>query len=222
MRLLETWAGGAIALLILGGAALADVTVSQSEQPTSDVGPEITALLGQEREARQALPEGRLQAVAQTQTRPTAQPVLIRYEAGWVAAQKPAVARNAEWRCLAEALYFEARGETLRGQFAVAEVILNRVDNGSYPNSICGVVNQGASSPGCQFSYACDGKPEVINEAAAFERSGKIAAIMLSGAPRGLTMGATHFHTAQVNPGWASRLPRTVSIGAHRFYRQAG
>lgn len=216
MRLLSSLAGGAFALLV-GGAALADVTVSQSNEPTDEVGPQISALLGQEREARAALPQTRA-AEAPEKTRE--KPVLIKYDAKWVAAQAPQVAENAEWRCLAEALYFEARGETVRGQFAVAEVILNRVDSPSYPRTICGVVNQGASGPGCQFSYACDGKPEVITEDRAFDRVGKIAAIMLAGAPRGLTSGATHFHTNAVNPRWASRLPRTATIGAHLFYRQ--
>lgn len=225
MRLLECWAGGAFALLVLGGAALADVTVSQSNAPQAEVGPEISALLGEERDARAALPDGHLRAAAEGAQRKavkTAQPVLIRYDAAWVSSQEPNVAQDAEWRCLAEALYFEARGETVRGQFAVAEVILNRVDSRAYPQSVCGVVNQGASSTVCQFSYVCDGKPETITEDRAFSRAGKIAAIMLSGAPRGLTMGATHFHTAQVNPGWASRLPRTATIGAHLFYRQNG
>lgn len=219
MRLLECWAGGAIALLVLGSAALADVTVSQSNEPTQDVGTEISTLLGQERSAFAALPETKRQAATEVAA---TRPVLIRYEAGWVSAQEPAVADASELQCLSEALYFEARGETLKGQFAVAEVILNRVDSPSYPRTVCGVVNQGSSGKGCQFSYACDGKPEVITEARAFERAEKIAAIMLSGAPRGLTMGATHFHTAQVRPGWAHRLPRTATIGAHLFYRQAG
>ena len=70
---------------------------------------------------------------------------------------------GAEWACLTEALYFEARGETLKGQLAVAEVILNRVDNRKYPDSICGVITQGASKRHkCQFSFKCDGRPEKI------------------------------------------------------------
>lgn len=217
MRLLMCWASSAFALLV-GGAALADVTVSQSNAPTEEVGPQISALLGQERDARAALHD--VAAPEQAKDAPPARPVLIKYDAKWVSAQSPDVARNEEWRCLAEALYFEARGETVRGQFAVAEVILNRVDSPSYPRTICGVVKQGASGPGCQFSYACDGKPETITETRAFTRAGEIAAIMLAGAPRGLTSGATHFHTNAVNPHWASRLPRTATIGAHLFYRQ--
>ena len=79
------------------------------------------------------------------------------------------------------------------------------------------MVNQGG-----QFSYTFDGRPDTIRERAAFQLSGKIAALMLAGAPRKLTQGATHFHTRSVRPGWAHRFPRTAVIGAHLFYRQPG
>ena len=130
--------------------------------------------------------------------------------------------RSEEWRCLAEALYFEARGESLAGQVAVAEVILNRVDDRAYPGSVCGVVRQGHDSEGpCQFSFYCDGKPEHVNNRPLFERIGKIAWVMLGGKPRILTGKATHFHAAWVQPGWASRMVRTAQIGEHIFYRPA-
>ena len=125
--------------------------------------------------------------------------------------------------CLAEALYFEARGERIRGQFAVAEVILNRVDSPRYPNSVCGVVNQGTGARfRCQFTYTCDGQEEVIREQRAYDRVAKIAKIMLEGGDRILTAGATHYHTNAVNPRWARRFPRTATIGTHHFYRQPG
>lgn len=128
--------------------------------------------------------------------------------------------RSEEWRCLAEALYFEARGESPLGQVAVAEVILNRVDDGGYPGSVCGVVRQGHDSEGpCQFSFYCDGKPEHIGNREVFERVGKIAWLMLEGKPRILTGKATHFHAASVNPSWARRMVRTAQIGDHIFYR---
>ncbi|QIE57741.1 cell wall hydrolase [Pikeienuella piscinae] len=125
-------------------------------------------------------------------------------------------------QCLTEAIYFEARGESTRGQFAVAEVVLNRVDSHKYPNSVCGVVTQGAGKGkrhGCQFSYACDGKKERVVNRAAFVKAAKIAKVLLSGRPRVLTAGATHFHTTNVRPGWSKRLTRTVRIGEHVFYR---
>lgn len=146
----------------------------------------------------------------------------VRYDGGWLA-ELPAAEGDREWRCLAEAVYFEARGETIQGQFAVAEVILNRVDSRRYPDTICGVVRQGASRMNaCQFSYVCDGRPEVVAERRAFLRAGKIARLMLDGAPRALTGGATHFHTRQVKPRWSKRFLRTASIGEHLFYRRTG
>ncbi|WP_135501829.1 cell wall hydrolase [Roseovarius aestuariivivens] len=143
----------------------------------------------------------------------------LEYSRDWLARQnvKPG---GKEWRCLAEALYFEARGESVKGQFAVAEVILNRVDSAEYPDTVCGVINQGTGRKyQCQFTYTCDGYKEVISEPRAYKRVGKVAAIMLSDAPRDLTDGATHYHTKAVNPRWARKFPRTATIGVHHFYR---
>ncbi|MEM6440175.1 MAG: cell wall hydrolase [Pseudomonadota bacterium] len=128
---------------------------------------------------------------------------------------------GAEWKCLTEALYFEARGEPLPGQVAVAEVILNRVDRSDYPDTICGVVNQGAGGRlhRCQFSYNCDGKPETFTETEALKRVGQVARKMIDGMPRGLTGGASHYHTDAVNPRWARRFEKTAVIGDHLFYR---
>ena len=137
----------------------------------------------------------------------------------WLMAQ-PAPEGDAEWQCLTEALYFEARGESLDGQIAVAEVILNRADSPLYPRTVCGVVKQRGSG-GCQFSYVCSGKKK-LREKAAADLAGRIARAMLDGAPRVLTDGATHFHTRGVKPGWSKRFSRTASIGSHLFYRQPG
>lgn len=127
---------------------------------------------------------------------------------------------DAEWSCLRKAIYFEARGEPLAGQVAVAEVILNRVDSPNYPDTVCGVVRQGKERrTGCQFSFMCDGKPETLRDADAAARAGAIAHLMLEGRPRMLTGNATHFHTRSVSPSWSRRLVRTTRIGAHIFYR---
>ncbi len=127
---------------------------------------------------------------------------------------------DSEWRCLAEAIYFEARGESTAGQVAVAEVVLNRVDDPRYPPSICGVTHQGAERlNACQFSYECDGKPEVISNTAAFSKAGKIAHLLLSGRPRMLVGNATHYHAKRVRPAWSRRLERVTEIGDHVFYR---
>ena len=131
---------------------------------------------------------------------------------------------DAQWACLTEALYFEARGETLAGQVAVAEVILNRVDRPDYPNTVCKVVRQGASGAryACQFSYNCDGKSDAMTERGAYRHVGKVARAMLDGRARTLTDGATHYHADHVRPRWAKRFPRTAEIGEHIFYRAPG
>ena len=124
--------------------------------------------------------------------------------------------------CLATAIYHEARGESIRGQFAVAEVILNRVESGKFPDAICGVVYQGAQSGrigGCQFSFACDGNSEAMPNRRAAAVARRIAQVMSDGGHRALTKGALYFHTYAVNPGWASRFTQTTHIGAHLFYR---
>ena len=124
-----------------------------------------------------------------------------------------------QWHCFAQALYFEARGERIKGQFAVAEVILNRMDSKDFPNSICGVVNQGGLRlHKCQFSFMCDGQYEIVRDRKAFNLAGKIAKIMMRGAPRELTTGATFYHSANVSPRWSKEFRKTASIGRHYFY----
>ena len=123
-------------------------------------------------------------------------------------------------KCLAEAIYFEARGEDLAGQAAVAEVILNRVASKSFPNTVCKVINQGSSRKfKCQFSYMCDGKSEKIYDRNSYERIVKLSWIMIMGSARVLTNGATYYHTSEVSPVWAKSLKKTNVIGRHIFYR---
>ena len=148
----------------------------------------------------------------------TGRPTRVRHDRAWIDRQ-PAAVGDDDWRCLAEALYFEARGESVAGQFAVAEVILNRRDMEGYPDTVCGVVRQGGRK-GCQFSFVCDGRSNRIGERDAFARAGKIARLMLDGAPRELTEGATHFHTVSVRPSWSRGFAQTARIGTHLFYRQ--
>ncbi|WP_322889585.1 MULTISPECIES: cell wall hydrolase [unclassified Yoonia] len=200
-------------LTLVAGAAVAE----------SDMASRLASVLGDERAALAVVPDARM---AQLTSLPPAsergiptQPVVI-YDTDFLDAL-PVASGDAQWQCLAEALYFEARGESVRGQFAVGEVILNRVDSASYPQSLCGVVTQGTGRKyACQFSYNCDGNANVIREQDAWERVGKIAAILLDGTSRDLTGGATHFHTHAVNPSWSRRFTRTATIGAHLFYRE--
>lgn len=143
-----------------------------------------------------------------------------RYSQGWLD-DLPAVKGGQQWQCLTEALYFEARGETVKGQFAVAEVIMNRAESSRFPGSVCGVVKQGAGGRKnmCQFSYACDGLPETMSETEAVERAGKIARIIVDGGPRPLTKGATYYHAKWVSPRWSRKFARTATIGVHHFYK---
>ena len=127
---------------------------------------------------------------------------------------------NLQWKCLAEALYFEARGEPVEGQFAVAEVILNRVDSPKFPNSICKVVNQGTGRKhACQFSYTCDGKFERIANMAVYNQLVVIARAMIDNSMRQLSGGATYYHNTSVQPSWARRFEHTATIGIHKFYK---
>ncbi len=143
----------------------------------------------------------------------------LEFSKSWVDAQ-PKARGGDELQCLAEALYFEARGETVKGQFAVAEVILNRVQSDRFPSSACGVINQGTGKKyQCQFTYTCDGHKEVISEPRAYERVSKVARAALDGVAPELTEGATHYHTTAVNPRWSRVYTKTAAIGVHVFYR---
>jgi spore germination cell wall hydrolase CwlJ-like protein len=117
--------------------------------------------------------------------------------------------------CLASAVYFEARGESLEGQLAVAEVVLNRVRSGLFPATICGVVRQPA-----QFSFVRRGHiPRVDRDAPAWRRAVAIARIAQSGeAPRQVPADALWYHARSVHPGWCDRLDQTARIGLHVFY----
>ena len=135
-------------------------------------------------------------------------------------AAQPKPRGQANWQCLAEAIYFEARSEPKNGQRAVAEVILNRVESRRFPNSVCRVVNQGADRRHrCQFSYNCDGVPEYISEPRAYKKAVDLAKEMLSASTRPLTKGATHYHATYVRPAWSRQMTRTARFGSHLFYR---
>ena len=143
----------------------------------------------------------------------------LKFSRNWIDAQ-PKASGSEQWRCLAEALYFEARGETVKGQFAVGEVIMNRVKSKRFPGSLCGVIHQGTGKKyQCQFTYTCDGHKEVIAEPRAYERVGKVARLLIDGQVPNLTDGATHYHTTAVRPRWSRVYTKTARIGVHLFYR---
>ncbi|MCT8972509.1 cell wall hydrolase [Microbaculum marinisediminis] len=126
-----------------------------------------------------------------------------------------------ERRCLATAIYFEARGEPASGQRAVAQVVLNRVSDRRYPATVCDVVFQNQERQNrCQFSFACDGRPEDIGDQRAWRRAMLLAGEALMGRYFDGAIGAaTHYHATSVEPTWSRHLYRIARIGAHVFYQ---
>jgi len=126
-----------------------------------------------------------------------------------------------EQRCLAEAVYFEARSEPAAGQAAVAQVVLNRVKSGLYPATVCGVVYQNRHRHNaCQFSFACEGKRLVTNETVAWRQAVQIARAVYEGQTYVAEVGgATHYHADYVRPRWARKLKKNDVIGRHIFYQ---
>ncbi len=123
-------------------------------------------------------------------------------------------------KCLAQAVYFEARSEPLEGQLAVAQVVLNRVRDARYPSTVCHVVFQNEHWRNrCQFSFACDGRSDNPKEARAWRRAQKIAFIAATGRWNDLTEAATHYHADYVNPYWKVAFNQTAQYGRHVFYR---
>ena len=147
-----------------------------------------------------------------------------------------------ELYCLAQNIYFEAKSEPLAGQYAVADVVLNRVNDTRYPDTICKVVREGpikeswktrqhADLPDseriyhpiknrCQFSWYCDGKADTIRDNDAWRTAQIIAyKIVHTDKMRGITEGATHYHADYVSPKWANKIQLVGSISTHIFYR---
>ncbi len=132
------------------------------------------------------------------------------------------MSRRGQGFCLATAIYFEARDEPARGQRAVAAVILARAHTPGRPKTICGVVFEGSwRKTGCQFSFACDGRPDVAHWRSRWLRAQRVAASVMhhQGRTRWLVRGATFYHTKYVHPRWDKRMVRVARIGAHIFYR---
>lgn len=125
--------------------------------------------------------------------------------------------------CLAQAIWYEAASESVSGQRAVAQVVLNRVAHAAWPGSVCGVVYQGSKrKTGCQFSFTCDGSLARRASGRSWLAAKRIADEALNGAVYAPIGHATHYHTLWVNPRWAGRLTHVGTIGAHRFYRNRG
>ncbi|MBY4591466.1 MULTISPECIES: cell wall hydrolase [Rhizobium] len=136
----------------------------------------------------------------------------------------PSVFSAREQQCLASGIYFEARGESVKGQAAVAQVILNRVRNPSYPKTICGVVYQNEDWRNrCQFSFACDSIKDRVNSEYHWRMARDVAMAVTSGKIWLPQVGsATHYHAVYVRPKWAKTMEKVGRIGLHVFYRTYG
>ncbi len=136
----------------------------------------------------------------------------------------PSVFSAQEQQCLASGIYFEARGESVKGQAAVAQVILNRVRNPSYPKTICGVVYQNEDWRNrCQFSFACDSIKDRVNSEYHWRVARDVAMAVTSGKIWLPQVGsATHYHAVYVRPRWAKTMEKVGRIGLHVFYRTHG
>jgi hypothetical protein len=196
-----------LAVGLIAGAAGAVVGLSLLADPT----PSTTA--------RIPLPDGASTtpaALAVNAAKPAMHPLAVSAAAPLRNANN--AARDLE--CLTQAIYFEARGEDVGGQAAVAQVVMNRVKHPAFPKTVCGVVRQGAGGRGCQFSFICDGRAERATERRAWSRAQTIAAKALVGQVAPQVGAATHFHVAALGTQWPGMV-RVGQVGLHVFYRFA-
>ncbi|WP_293376443.1 cell wall hydrolase [Phenylobacterium sp.] len=125
--------------------------------------------------------------------------------------------------CMTQAIYFEAAREPVKGQQAIAQVVLNRLRHPAYPKSVCGVVYQGSARPtGCQFTFTCDGALRWTPQAALWRQAEDVARRALAGFVDKEVGSATHYHAAYVVPYWAPTLVKMTQVGQHIFYRWTG
>jgi spore germination cell wall hydrolase CwlJ-like protein len=122
-----------------------------------------------------------------------------------------------EIECLARNVYFESRGEPLRGRYAVANVTMNRVADNSFPSNVCGVVHQ-KNRRACQFSWVC--KPYSVRDKEAYQNALDIARKVYYNEISDITSGAQYFHASYVNPSWSRKFQRTLQVGMHYFYKE--
>ncbi len=135
--------------------------------------------------------------------------------------------------CLALNTYHEAKNQSTIGQIATAQVVMNRVEDDRFPNTVCEVVKQGPTRPSwedpekeypirhrCQFSWYCDGKSDVPKNEKAWRKAQDVAFLVYYNKIQiDVTEGATHYHATYVRPAWAKTKTRTTRIEKHIFYR---
>nr|WP_321458115.1 cell wall hydrolase [uncultured Cohaesibacter sp.] len=148
-----------------------------------------------------------------------------RGEHAWVTNKLPKSSYTEKQKtCLANAIYFESRSEPEDGQVAVGQVVLNRVKNPAYPNTICGVVYQNQNKRNaCQFSFACDGIPDRVRSKKAWDLAWKLANEVVNEEVWLKSVGSsTHYHATYVHPKWARTMKKRKKIGLHIFYKTYG
>jgi len=202
---MERWQPGEEPMVVLPGARDPDMKATAS---LSAVTPNI---------ARDILKEGSSTASKGEVTGDNQRPKTPAERLGLLDPKK----RAAQEKCLANAVYFEARGEPVRGQIAVAQVVVNRAFSGYYPETICGVVYQNSHRHlACQFTFACDGIRDVVTEPEQWDRATRIARETLDGRIWLPEVGkSTHYHAYYVRPYWARTMKKLNRTGAHLFYR---
>lgn len=134
-------------------------------------------------------------------------------------ATSPGGYTEADFECLREAVYHEAGAKSFDGGRAVGNVIINRARDPRFPNSVCGVIADGEAKGRCQFSYRCDGRPEVLADRIKLDNATRAAKQVLEAPADDVTSGALFFHAAWMKPGWFGTLHRTTSLGGNIFYR---
>lgn len=155
---------------------------------------------------------------------PVTVPVELKVDLKQTRVHKPEVCyTNAQCRTLAEAVFFEGRGEPIRGQYAIAYTIINRRDSGKYADNVQGVVNQKRRGI-CQFSYVCqikakDRKAVIQSDDESWQKALDVAYHTFFYEADDPTRGGQFFHTRQVKPVWRHQLQPTLALGNHIFYR---
>ena len=205
---LEPWGDGEEPILMMPRAPMADPDIKMSARAKPDGDPES----GDEPEAKEGVTIAGKGEVTGEGQRPKTPAERLALDGR---------ARAKAEKCLANAVYFESRGEPVRGQIAVAQVVMNRVFSGYYPNSVCGVVYQNSHRRyACQFTFACDRHPDVVTEQDAWERAERIAKETLDGRLWLPEVGkATHYHAYWVRPSWVHEMKKLHRLGVHTFYR---
>ncbi len=206
---------GMAGLGLIGVAAIVGTagSLAQPNEATNDVAPPALAM-----DYRPVAP---VDAVKINSAIPIAGPGGAARPFVFAGANSAAQARALE--CLTSAIYYEAGQESIDGQRAVAQVVLNRVRHPAFPASVCGVVYEGSTrQTGCQFTFTCDGSMARAPMAASWNRARVVAAAALAGSVYPDVGNATHYHADYVVPYWAASQAKTAVIGAHLFYRWAG